>query len=114
MKNLSKKIVEALDGNGFYVCSNEDQNGEYVAEIETYSPEGEDVIVVIWHDGTIAGFVRAFREYANGFDADEHAAQWIEHRGENGCPSSIRALIEDADAIQKMLDDMADALEKVA
>ena len=111
---LDKKIIDALEAHDFNVCSNNAQGGEYVAELETYSPEGEDVIVVIWHDGTIPGFVRAFREYANDFDADEHAEGWIAHRGENGCPSSIRALIEDADAIQRMLNDMADALEKVA
>ena len=110
---MNKKIIDALDAHDFCVCSNEIQGGEYVAELETYSPAGEDVIVVIWHDGTIAGFARAFREYANSFDADEHAESWIEHRGENGCPSSIRALIEDAEVLQQMLDDMADALEKI-
>ena len=114
MKKLNEKIIDALEAHDFAVCSNEEQGEEYAAELETYSPAGEDVIVVIWHDGTIAGFKRAFREYANGFDADEHAESWIEHRGENGCPSSIRALIEDADAIQQMLNDMADALEKIA
>lgn len=39
---------------------------------------------------------------------------WIEARGEvNGVPESIRELIEDAEAIQEMLDGLADALEAV-
>lgn len=115
MKELNKKIVDALAERDFLVCSNDTQSGEYVAELKTYSPkEFEDVIIVLWCDGTSAGFVRAFREYANGFDADEYAAQCISNRRSNGWPYSVRAEIDDAEAIQQMLDDMADALEKIA
>lgn len=59
-----------------------------------------------------ANFIKEVEEYANGFDADEHAEMWIESRGKGGCPSSIRELINDADAIQEMLDELAEALRK--
>lgn len=59
-------------------------------------------------------FLESVREYANDFDADEHAEMWIEARGRvNGVSDSIRTLIDDAEAIQKMLDELADALEGV-
>jgi len=56
---------------------------------------------------------REVRRYAADFDADEHAAMWVESRGKRGVPDSIRTLIDDADAIQEMLDELADALTAV-
>ena len=38
---------------------------------------------------------------------------WVEHRGENGVPNSIRELIDDADAIQGMLDELVTELAKL-
>ena len=62
----------------------------------------------------VENFLESVREYANDFDADEHAEMWIEARGRvNGVSDSIRTLIDDAEAIQKMLDELADALEGV-
>ncbi len=113
-KELAKKIIEVLENADFRVCSNEEQNGEMVAELEWFSDAGEDVIVTIWHKGTKQSFIDAFIEYANDFDPDEHAEMWVEYRGEGGCPSSIRALIDDADGIKKHLKETADALRKVA
>ena len=53
---------------------------------------------------------RDIAEYAAEFDADEHAEMWVDKRGQNGVPNSIRALIDDADAIQEMLDELAEAV----
>ena len=110
MKKLSKRIIGILEDNDFGVCSIDEQGGEYCAEIETYSPAGEDVIVSLWYDGTSKDFVRAFVEYADDFDPDEHAEMWVDHRGEGGCPSSIRELIDDADAIKNTLMRVAEKL----
>jgi len=113
-KELAKKVIEVLENADFRVCSNEEQDGEMVAELEWYSDAGEDFIAVIWHKGNKQSFIDAFIEYANDFDADEHAEMWVEHRGEGGCPSSIRALIEDADGIKKHLEETANALRRIA
>lgn len=78
------------------------------AELEKYSPAGEDFIFTV----PTVNFVKEVEEYANDFDADEHAEMWVECRGERGTPSSIRTLIDDADAIQEMLDELAEALRK--
>ena len=110
MKKLSKKTTNLLEENGFRVCSINENRGGYCAEIETYRPAGEDVIVTIWYDGTDKGFILAFQGYAHDFDPDEHAEMWIEGRGENGVPSSIREILYDADQIKEMLCDMAEKL----
>ncbi len=113
MKNLNKKIAAVLEEQGFNVVSIEKQGGQHIAELETDSPAGEDVIADIWFDGTNKGFVSAFYQYAFDFDPDEHAEMWIEHRGQRGVPSSVRVLIDDADAIEKHLMETAAKLDAI-
>ena len=48
----------------------------------------------------IREFYREFKNYCYNFDPDEHAEMWIKFRGKNGVPGSIRALIDDADAMR--------------
>lgn len=113
MAQLTKKLLDLLDENNFAVCSTDKQNGEFVSEVETFSPLGEDLIITIWHNNTNRSFIDAFWRYAFDYDADEHAEFWIEHREENGVPKSCRALIDDADAIGEMLLAMAEKLMKI-
>ena len=113
MKNLNKKIADVLEEQGYTVLSIEKQRGQHIAELETDSPAGEDVIVDVWFDGTNKGFVSAFYQYAIDFDPDEHAEGWIEFRGKGGCPSSIRTLIDDADAINNSLMETAAKLDAI-
>ena len=61
----------------------------------------------------VENFPESVYEYAHDFDADEHAEMWLGHRGEGGCPSSVRELIDDADAIKEMLEELADKLIEV-
>ena len=114
MKSLNNDIMDILENNDISVLSIEKQGKDYVSELEWYSPAGEDVIIVVWFDGTNGGFVDGFTKYAFDFDPDEHAEGWVEYRGKGGCPSSIRELIEDADAINEMLEDVAIKLNAIA
>lgn len=75
--------------------------------IENWSPAGENLVFEIYED---EGFVGSIKRLAADFDPDEHAAMWVDGRGKDGVPSSIRELIDDADAIDKMLQDLAAAL----
>ena len=78
-------------------------------ELEKYSPAGEDFIF------TIAGeeIPKKVADYARDFDADLHVDLWMEGRGKRGVPDSWRVLIEDAGAIQEMLNELAEALATV-
>lgn len=117
MMELSKRIEELLDKHDFNICGEITERygdkGNYDIELETYSPEGEDVIVSLTYDGTEESFIAAFVEYANWFDAEEHAEMWIECRGKNGVPESIKDLLEDAEWIKDTLLEVAEALNNL-
>lgn len=104
MKKLKKKYIDVLEKMDWSVSSYTDDGR---VEIETYSPAGEDFLMCV----EVENFPRAVAEYAAGFDIDEHIEMWIEAKrsGTNGVPSA-RELVHDAEAIDKMLDELADAL----
>lgn len=110
---LSKNIIEVLEVKDWNIYDNTEYDGRYYVEIENYSPEGENLIETVWFDGTDSGFIKGVRELANNFDPEEHAEMWIKGRGKNGVPESIRDLLDNAEAIKEMLEELADALEKI-
>lgn len=99
MKKELQDVIESLDW-GIY----EDEN---TIELSKCSPLCDEDFSFCVSKKTPA---RDIVEYAADFDADEHAEMWVEFRGKNGVPNSIRALIDDADAIQEMLDELAEAV----
>lgn len=54
------------------------------------------------------------RDYSDSFDTEEHVHNLLDAKenGVSGIPS-LKELVEDADAIQGMLEELADALEEV-
>lgn len=117
MMELSKKIEEVLEKFDFSLCreitERYGEKGKYDIELETYSPEGEDVIVSLIYDGSEEGFIAAFVDYANWFDAEEHAEMWIESRGKNGVPESIKDLLKDAEWQKNTFLEVAEALNSI-
>ena len=111
MFDINEKTIAILEENDITVSERYEQDGEYYREIEFYSPEGEDVYETVWYDGTDNGFIEAFRQLANDFDADEHAEMWINNRNVEGVPDSVRALIDDAENIKDTLLEVAEKLE---
>ena len=99
------KIIDKADELGWmcWICNDGD------LEFENWSPAGEDFCFYV----SSANPVREVQEYARNFDADEHAEMWVESRGRRGVPSSVRALIDDAEANQEMLNELADALAEL-
>lgn len=98
MEEKYRDICESLD---WYIVSEEDG---YI-DLEKYSPAGEDFIMTV----PAKSFVREVQEYASDFDVDDHIEMWIEarHNGVQGVPNT-RTLVEDAEAIQDMLDELAE------
>lgn len=111
MKKLSKKIINVLERMDFYPNDLEKQGDEYYVEINCVTPAGEDWWEAVWFDGTSEGFCRSVRERANTFDVDEEAEIYVDMRGKNGIPSSIRTLIEDAEWKERKLIELADMLQ---
>lgn len=83
-------------------------------ELEKYSPCGEDFVMAINFDSENqdGSFMKNLKEYMEDYDPDEHAELWIGGRGKNGVPSSIRELIEDAEAIGEMIKELYSACEE--
>lgn len=104
MKKLTQEQIDVLEKLDWRVSSYTDDGR---VEIGKYSPAGEDFNICV----EVNDFPRSVREYAAGFDIDEHVAIWIEGRGKRGVPETARELVEDAEAIRQMLDELADALE---
>ena len=114
LKNLNKKIAAVLEERGYTVLSIEKQDGKHIAELELYSPAGEDFCITVWFDGTNRDFIDAFYQWAIDFDPEEHVEMWIEARknGVGGVPS-VRELVDDADAINDILMETAAKLNAV-
>jgi hypothetical protein len=112
---LQKKLIEVLEKNDWYILSDNPtkQGKEYYIEINHGTPAGEDWWECIWYDGTINGFYNSVVERYNIFDVDEEVEVWIESRGKNGVPSSIRLLVEDAEYKEKTLEELGLALAEV-
>ena len=101
MNKRIKTLCEKLDWK-IYEYKND-------VELEKYSPAGEDFFFCVEKND----FVNNVCQYAEDFDADEHAEMWVENRQTvSGVPQSIRTLIDDADAIKKMLLELAENLNR--
>lgn len=112
MENILKideKVLDVIENAEVKICGTSDQSdGYFVTELEFYSNLGEDVIVSIFHNNTTDDFVSNLESYYNNFDPEEHAAMWYAAKDKvPGVPHSLRALLEDADGIKKVLEELA-------
>lgn len=101
---LEKKYIDVLFGHGWKISSYTDDGR---VELEKHSPAGEDFLMCV----EVKNFPEAVAEYWEDYDQDEHIEMWIEARrhGTGGVPST-RELVDDAEAIDDMLKELADAL----
>ena len=83
---------------------------------EAYSPAGEDLVIEDYCTSpeTALNEMKAdiVRVYEN-YDVDEHVDGWAQMRGTRGVPSTYRELLEDAEAIEKMLEELSIAVSQL-
>lgn len=101
--NIIENIIATLEQCGWTV---RDSGDKY--KIEAWSPAGENLIEYISKEEPI----RDILLMADEFDPDDHARMWIENSG-HGQPISIRALIDDADAIADFYERTAEAIKEI-
>ena len=79
-------------------------------ELGKHSPAGEDFSFYVGNKENLA---EEAREYADDFDIEEHVRELLNAKanGFAGVPD-LKTLVEDADDIKGMLDELADALEE--
>lgn len=101
--NAEREACEAL---GWSV----DESDDGYVEVGKYSPAGEDFSFSANADN----FIEEVKQYSAGFDIDEHIEMWIEARknGVGGVPST-RELVDDAEDIDKMLQELASKLAEL-
>lgn len=107
-----RETAEELGWNVEY-HSQSDRNGgiDHYAEFSQYSPAGEDFSFAVFYDDA-EDLVNRVSEYSYEFDIDEHAEMWVGSAGKNGVPS-ISALVEDANDIKDMLEELSDGLSGI-
>ena len=79
-------------------------DGDGSVALYQFSPAGEDFGFTV----SANNLIEDVKDYAESFDSEEHAAMWYD-AGQRGvrCVPSLHELVEDADAIQEMLNDLA-------
>lgn len=97
------KIKEITERLGWKVNKNDDGTVEF----RNYSPAGEDISFTVNANEA----AKEIYEYYNDFDVDEHVEMWVEAKenGVSGVPDT-RRLVEDAEDISEMLEELAGAI----
>lgn len=80
--------------------------GDGNIELEKHSPAGEDFSICVGAEN----FVDNVKEYAASFDQEEHIEMWVSARHTVSGVPSIKELVKDAEDIDKMLKELAEAL----
>jgi len=116
-KELEKLLTKAEDLDWSYSIWNESKSTYHdernYVELNKYSPAGEDFGIVVDFDinAPVKSFIKDLEYIADDFDVDEHVELWVDSRGKNGVPNTVRELVEDAEAIKEMLYELAEALK---
>lgn len=103
------KLKKIIEGKGFYFKHQKEKNGWYYALLEQSTPLGEDWCLEFDYKN-ITDLVNQIIEYSCNYYADDEAEIYINIRGKNGVPSSIRDLLKDADWKGEKLKELCDAL----
>lgn len=116
LEAMVEKALTEPDENGeqspFSFSIRESDVDHYVL-FEGWSPAGEDIVLEeTWlkpdyMEIGIADLIVFVENEVFRYDVDEHVEMWVDHRGKDGVPDTVRELVEDAEAIEKMMHDLA-------
>lgn len=98
---MTKKLKSKIESLGWsvYECD------KTCYEVSQYSPAGEDFCFVINGKNDVE-LIEDINSYYDSFNPEEHALLWV---GATGAPT-LRQLLNDADAIDEMLNNLVDKL----
>ena len=74
---------------------------------------GQDIPVELDYNGTPEDFIQKFVEFANNYDVDEEVELYINMRGKNGVPDTVRELLDDCQEAKDTLMYIANKLKKI-
>lgn len=99
-------LQTAIENHGWNITAYNDSYWD----ISQFSPAGEDFFFTINHNNSVKKAIEEISQYANDFDIDEHIEMWADARQIDNNRLKvppIRILVEDAETIQEMLDNLA-------
>lgn len=104
MKKIDEKFLNVLNKQGWSVGGYCDDG---LVELRIYSPAGQDFSICVSAEELPHAVLKA----ASSFDIDDHVREWLMAKklGAEGVPSA-RELVNDTEAIAKMLNELASAL----
>ena len=73
---------------------------------------GQDIPTEFDYDGSPEDFVKQFTEMAKMYDVDEEVEVYVDMRGRNGVPNTVRELLDDCQEAKDTLMKIADELQK--
>ena len=107
------ELKEYIEGKGWSVSDCTFGGDVPGWELSQHSPAGEDFSFSVEHKNNVSWAIEEIRDYAEGFDVEEHVQMLVEARrnGFAGVPDT-KTLVNDADAIKVMLLNLADDVER--
>lgn len=115
MKEEIKKVFKILHDLDFNTYFDKDLYGknESGIELETFTPAGEDWIESFeFNENDINVFIKALENRIENWDSDYEAESYINQRGKNGVPNSIKILLDDADWKYNYLCDLLNKIKE--
>lgn len=101
-----EKLKEIIEKLGWKIDDISFGDGEVGWDLQQYSPAGEDFYFSICHNNDVKKALKEIQEYAEYFDEEEHVMSnlsWTDR-------PSIRELVNDAEKIQNMLNELSNYL----
>lgn len=99
-------LEEAANSVGWEVHEENESGGTTIYRFSRFSPSEEDLEYYARPERLLDDLWDNYRF----FDVDEHVELWVGSRGQNGVPGTIRELLEDAEAIDKLLEQLFEAV----
>lgn len=107
-----EEIYDVLDNMNIKYDTNYcDSETEALIEFWT-DTAGQDFPTEFDYDGSPEDFVEQFTERAENYDVDEEVELYVNMRGKNGVPNTVRELLDDCQEAKDTLMEIADKLQK--
>lgn len=113
--DLTDAVAACAEANDWTVqaaINYKEQKTEF--EFGKFSPAGRDFsFSVEMKCANINSLIENFDKYYEDFDVDYETYIWLDQwgHGKNGAPYRLRAVLEDAEATEKMIEELLDAIK---
>lgn len=108
-KTLTKaEMIDFFERNDWGTYDNDKESEDFFLDFGNTSPAGEDFSLYLCCKRDVRSIYRALFDICLNFDVNEHVYQWLREKIEHEVDSipDVDVLVDDAKAIQDMLEDL--------